>query len=208
EWALRLYRQIKAHSVALYYYNGFWKSPSGFSLANQKYTFPKLSVYGASYRGPVFKGIFNAEAGYYQSHDDAQGNNPLLRNGEWRGLLGYEREVKANLKVSLQYYMEYMEDHANYVANNPAPNAQNAVRHMLTLRMTQLLMQQNLMISIFNFYGVNEQDGFLKASANYKLDDHWQAELGGNVFYGKDEFTFFGQFEDASNVYASIRYNF
>ncbi|MCI5073396.1 hypothetical protein MRY82_10735, partial [bacterium] len=32
EWALRLYRQIKAHSVALYYYNGFWKSPSGFSL--------------------------------------------------------------------------------------------------------------------------------------------------------------------------------
>ena len=35
----------------------------------------------------------------------------------------------------------------------------------------------------------------------------WQAEIGGNIFTGKEE-SFFGQFEENSNVYAAIRYSF
>ena len=41
-----------------------------------------------------------------------------------------------------------------------------------------------------------------------KLDDHWNVELGGNVFIGDRKDTFFGQFDRNSNVYASVRYGF
>ncbi|NLC80882.1 MAG: hypothetical protein GX748_06830, partial [Lentisphaerae bacterium] len=44
--------------------------------------------------------------------------------------------------------------------------------------------------------------------ASYKIDDHWIAEVGGNLFFGEDDHTFFGQFERANNIYASLRYGF
>jgi len=39
-----------------------------------------------------------------------------------------------------------------------------------------------------------------QASASYKIDDRWIAEIGGNLF--------FGQFERDNNIYASLRYGF
>jgi hypothetical protein len=40
------------------------------------------------------------------------------------------------------------------------------------------------------------------------MNDHWTVEAGGNVFLGDEPHTFFGQFEDSTNVYAAARYSF
>ena len=40
------------------------------------------------------------------------------------------------------------------------------------------------------------------------MDDHWSVELGGNLFLGSDDDTFFGQFEDNSNAYLALHYGF
>jgi len=69
-------------------------------------------------------------------------------------------------------------------------------------------MNQNLRLSLFNFYSPSDEDGYLRANALYKMTDSLRFELGGNFFYGKDDFTFFGQFEDATNIYASVRTGF
>jgi hypothetical protein len=43
---------------------------------------------------------------------------------------------------------------------------------------------------------------------NFRYDDAWNFTAGLNLFGGRDDFTFFGQFEDANNAYVRIRYNF
>lgn len=209
ELAARLYRLIGPYETALYYYQGYWKTPEGQDSSSGLYTFPRLAVYGASVRGPLLGGIANVETGYYDSRDDNNGNNALVRNSEWRFLIGYEHELMPELTGSVQYYVEHMQDYDAYKANLPAGSYQkDENRQVFTLRLTQLLMNQNLTLSLFNFYSPTDEDGYVRPKVNYKLDDHWTLETGGNVFYGSSRKSFFGQFQDDSNIYASVRYGF
>jgi len=208
EIALRLHQLMGGYETALYYYNGYWKSPEG-QDSSGLFTFPSLSVYGASVRGPLAGGIGNAELGYYDSTDDTKGANSLIRNSEWRALLGYERELLPEFTGAVQYYLERMEDHDSYLsALSAGAFAKDESRHVVTIRLTKLLMNQNLTLSLFNFYSPSDEDGYIRPKINYKLDDNWILETGGNVFFGKRNETFFGQFEDNSNVYVSVRYGF
>jgi hypothetical protein len=42
----------------------------------------------------------------------------------------------------------------------------------------------------------------------YSPTDKWQVRAGVNVFSGKDNYTFWGQFEDASNAFIAYRIYF
>lgn len=209
ELSARLYRRVESYELALYGYHGFWKSPGGFEPSSQKGTFPRLSVYGASVRGPVLSGIGNLETGYYDSRDDRSGDNVLVRNSEVRFLAGYEREIVRDLTGGLQYYVEKMVDYDDYRSTLPSSALpQDEYRQLITLRLTQFLMSQNLRLSFFTFYSPTDKDAYPRASANYKVNDAWQVEAGTNFFFGDDKRSFFAQFEDNSNVYAALRYSF
>ncbi len=207
EWALRLYRNIAAYETALYAYHGFWKSPGGMDAVSGRAIFPELSVYGASIRGPIFKGIGNTEIGYYDSHDDDNGTNPLINNSEFRVLIGYEQEIKRNLTAGFQYYLEHLLDYDNYRSGLPTgiPN-RDENRHLFTLRLTLLTHSQNVNWSLFSYYSPSDRDFYLRPHVLYKLDDNWSIEAGGNLFGGDNKHSFFGQFEDNSNMFGSIRY--
>ena len=195
EIALRIRRYIKSWDVALYGYNGFWKTPQGFDPLSGQNTFPKLSVYGASMRGALAGGIANLEAGYYDSREDRNGDDPFVPDSQIRLLAGYEHELATDLTGSAQYYLEHTPD-------------TNHNRHVLTLRLTQMLMNQNLTLGLFTYWSPSDQDGYLRPSAAYKLTDNWLLEARGNVFFGKNDNTFFGQFEDNSNLALAARYSF
>ncbi|HCK32254.1 MAG TPA: hypothetical protein DHW10_01795, partial [Rhodospirillaceae bacterium] len=77
-----------------------------------------------------------------------------------------------------------------------------------TLRLTKMMLNQNLTLSLFNFWSPSDSDGYVRPKANYKINDHWTAEAGGNIFYGESRDTFFGQLEDNTNIYASLRRSF
>jgi len=64
------------------------------------------------------------------------------------------------------------------------------------------------MLSAFNFWSPNEEDGHLRLRATYKLSDAWQVEGGGNLFYGQKENTFFGQLQDNTNLFLGVRRSF
>lgn len=209
EIAARLFRTIRGYELALYGYRGYWKSPAGMDPADGKSTFPPLSVYGASFRGPAGPGIANLEFGYYDSRSDRGGDDPLVRNSELRFLAGYEQEIATDLTAGLQYYLEYMLQYGPYRDTlPPGQHPRDEDRHLLTLRLTQLLLRQNLELSFFGYYSPSDEDLYLRPNISYKIDDHWTAEIGGNIFWGEHDWTFFGQFEKNTNIYAGVRYGY
>lgn len=209
EWALRLYRNLGSYEVAAYGYEGFWKSPGGSDPNSGRALFPRLQVFGGSARGPLARGIVNFESGWYRSADDLSGRNPFINNSEVRYLVGYEQELGHELTGGIQYYVEQMLEYDNYRRTLP-PGMKRAdeFRQVVTFRLTKLLMSQNLQVGAFVYYSPSDNDAFIRPKVNYKLSDHWIVEVGGNIFVGQDEHTFFGQFERNNNVYCSMRYGF
>ena len=209
ELSFRLYRTIGSIEAAMYFYEGHWKSPGGINQANGHALFPKLRVTGASMRGLIAKGIGNIEVGYYDSHDDRKGNNSFVNNSEFRALVGYEQEIARNLTLGTQYYLEHLFDYSNYQSTLPIGFPQrDQNRHLLTTRLTLLTHSQNTTWSLFSYYSPSDMDFYLRPKVNHKINDRWITELGGNIFGGRKDYTLFGQFQNNSNVYLSIRYGF
>ena len=208
ELSIRLYQTVNVYEAAIYYYDGFWKSPAGQNALTGNATFPALEVFGASLRGPIANGIGYIEVGYYQSEATAA-SDPLRRNSEYRYLLGYEQEVATELTLGAQFYLEYKLDYDQYLASLPVEViADDQYRRVFTLRLTQLLMQQNLRLSFFNFYSPSDEDGYTRINISYKFTDELKAEGGLNFFYGQQAHTFYAQFEENSNLYTAVRYEF
>lgn len=209
EIATRIYKQIHGYDLALYGYWGYWKSPAGFNAAQTIAQYPSLDVYGASAQGSLGRGIVSGEIGYYDSKDDKNGSNGLINNSEMRYLLGYTQEIGRDFTAGLQYYVEQMLRYQSYMAGIPAGNPhRDEFRHLVTLRLTKLLMNQNLQCSFFTYYSPSDEDAYFRPNLHYKVNDQTALEVGGNIFTGDKAHTFFGQFEDNSNVYASVRYSF
>ena len=207
EIAARLYGNVDAYELAAYVYRGYWKNPRGMRASGELF-FPELSVYGASLRGPAAGGIVSAEVARYDSREDRDGTDPRIPNSQWRALVGYERELWPEFTAGVQYYAEATSDFgALKDALPPSEDAGERIRHTLTLRLTQLAMNQRLTLSAFNFWSPNVEDGHLRLRAGYEITDVWRAEAGANVFYGEDN-TFFGQFGDNSNIFLAVRRGF
>ena len=171
--------------------------------------FPRLSAFGASARGRAWKGIANIEVGYYDSRQDQSGKNPFVPNSQLRLLAGYEHEVAKDFTAGVQYYLEHMLDYGAYRRALPLGTlVAEEDRHLLTLRLTRLAMYQNLRLSLFTFYSPSDQDAYLRPNVRYRINDHWSVDAGANVFLGKEHHTFFGQFEDNTNIYLGMRYSF
>lgn len=209
ELAVRMSKNIEGYELALYGYRGFWKSPVGFNPRSDKAASTRLNSYGASLRGSLQGGIFNLEVGYYDSRADRSGDNPYQPNSEMRYLFGYEREVAKELTAAGQFYLEQLLNYDDYRSTLPEGQAaRDEYRHVLTLRLTKLLLQQNLTLGLFSYWSPTDTDFYLRPNLKYKLNDNWLLTAGGNLFGGADAHTFFAQLEDNSNVYAGLRYSF
>lgn len=205
----RLSGNLGGMELALYGYSGFWQEPEGYLPERQSGYYPRLNVWGGSVRSALFGGIGNIEAGYYDSIDNPDSDNPFVRPGEIRVLAGFERELARDLTGGVQYYIESIRHYDNYrLVLPPGAHARDENTTTLTLRLTQLLLEQNLNLSLFIYYSPDRNDGYARPKFTYKLTDQWLIDGGFNLFWGKDEYTFWGQFRDNSNIYAGLRYGF
>ena len=207
ELSIRVYRFLGAFESALYYYRGFWKSPGGLDSISGKATFPKLGVYGTSLRGPLGEGIVSLEGGYY--HSPLASTGSASKNNEIRIFVGYEIELGQDFTLGVQYYVERRLRRKEYTGLWPyGVGIEGKVRDLFTARITKLLLQQNLRISLFNFFSPSDQDGYLRCQASYKISDALKIDGGLNLFYGRDKFTFFNQLQSNNNIYFGLRYAF
>ncbi len=208
ELAARLYKNIGGYEYALYGYRGYWKSPGGVNATGSQATFPDLNVYGTSVRGAVAKGIGNFEFGYYESADDQSGKDGLTNNSELRFLFGYTQEIGKDFTAGLQYYLEHLVDYGRYKDSSPAGLARDRNRRLITVRLTKLLMNQNLRCSLFTYFSPSDKDAYMRPNLHYKASDNLAFEVGANIFFGDYPDTFFGQFENNTNIYIGMRYSF
>ncbi|MGD9159316.1 MAG: hypothetical protein PVG39_12965 [Desulfobacteraceae bacterium] len=207
EIAVRIYRNISNYELAVYGYLGYWKRPGGQDTLGIS-IFPELNVYGASARGQIGYGIGNIEIAYYHSSDDKNGSNPSIDNSEMRYLIGYAQELAKDFNASLQYYLEYMLDYNEYLANLSDGPIRDEDRHVITLQLTKLLMNQNLDLSLSSYYSPSDRDAYLRPLVYYKYNDKITMEAGANIFFGEESHTFFSQFENNTNIYTAVRYSF
>ncbi len=208
EIAVRVYKNVNNYEYAVYGYRGFWKSPGGQNPSTAKAIFPDLNVYGASVRGNVGKGIGNLELGYYESDDDQSGENGNINNSELRFLAGYTQEIGKDFTAGLQYYIEHMLDYSRYQDSSPSGLDRDRNRHLITVRLTKLLMNQNLRCSLFTYFSPSDKDVYMRPNINYKVSDNLAVEAGANIFFGDYPDTFFGQFQNNTNIYTGLRYSF
>ena len=209
ELYLRAHRRFGSWELALYGYDGFWKGPEGFDLDRGVYLFPDLAVYGGSARGPLAGGIFNVEYGYYDSKNAGLHGNDYAPPSEQRLLLGYQRELARELTLGLQYYLTHIEDYGDYQNDRlPGSPDRDRNRHVATVRLSKLLMNQDLRLSLFAFVSPSDEDGYVRPQLYYKFDDRRSVEVGANVFFGEDNDSFFGQLKDNTNIYTAFRYDY
>ncbi len=209
EYALRLSSNLDGIEYALYGYYGFWSTPEGLNPAAMELVYPKLAVYGGSVRGAMAGGISHLELGYYDARENRDGENPNLRGSEIRLLLGHERELARDLTAGVQYYLERKQNYRAYLAALPPGSpAADENRHLLTLRLTKLLLLQNLRLSLFVYWSPSDRDVHLRPKLHYKISDRWAVETGANIFLGRHDHTFWGQFQDNSNAYLGLRRTF
>ncbi len=210
EAGLRLFRNILGLDLSVYAYRGFFHSPAGEVEPGPRlrFFFPPLDVYGASAQGAAFGGVASLEAGYYDSRSDRSGRKAAVENSSIRLLGGYQRELVPDLTASSQYYVQVVQDHDAYLrARGPGMAKRPTARHVLTLRLTQLLLHQTLRLGVFALASPNEGDWYLGPEARYQITDALSATLGVNAFGGPRR-TEYGQFEGNSNLYAVVRYAF
>ncbi|MBK1695791.1 DUF1302 family protein [Rhodovibrio salinarum] len=202
EWAARLHRPIGRYDSALYFYDGYWKSPEGQLPGSQRATFPRLRSYGASVEGPMpggLGGIANAEVAYYDSLDDRDGTDPTVPNREVRVLLGYEREIVANLTGAVQFLRTQRLDD---------PPARDDRRNLWTVKLQKDWPGEQVTATLFAFYSPTDQDGYLRPRVSWSPTDRWTLEAGVNWLFGADDDTRFGQLRDNSNAFVAARIGF
>jgi hypothetical protein len=215
EIAGRLYTSMAGFDLSGYYYKGFWHEPSAtpndfFMPSAITLSYPKLNVYGASAQGTVpIGGILSLEFGYYDSEDDRDGVNPLIKNSEVRYLIGYSRAFPDDLTIGVQYFRKEFLDYDNYLANlAPGMPASEDYRDEITVSVRKQLMQQKMTLYVFAYYSLVDEDYYILPSIEYKYSDELSLKVGGNFWGGDDKTTFLAQFDDNDNIYASIRFDF
>ncbi len=205
----RLYGTAGAFELAAYGYVGYWPQPRALDLDANRLSYARLGVYGASVRGPLLGGLFNVEGAFYDSFEDRDGADPATPNSQLRGLVGYERELFPKFQMGLQYYLEYTLDYDELIDESLWPDyEQNEFRHLLTLRLTQLLLMDNLELSLFTFFSPDELDTYIRPRITYKIAEPLAFIAGANLMFGRDDYTFFGQLKENTNVYVRLRYSF
>jgi hypothetical protein len=137
------------------------------------------------------------------------GTDPTTPNSQFRGLAGYERELFPKFQMGLQYYLEYTLKYDELQSNSLWPAyEQHEFRHLLTLRLTQFLVMDNLELSLFTFFSPDELDTYIRPRITYKIIEPLAIVVGANLMFGRHDYTFFGQLKENTNVYARLRYSF
>ncbi|OGW80294.1 MAG: hypothetical protein A3G33_03635 [Omnitrophica bacterium RIFCSPLOWO2_12_FULL_44_17] len=212
EIATRLYRNLREYETAIYAFKGFFNQPVGIKNESTKEVFyPKLAVFGASIRGPVpsVGGIASGEIGYSDSLQDRSGENRLIENSGMKYLLGYERDFPKDWRIGTQYFVEQMLNFDEFKTNSqPGDIPRDEFRQLLTFRITKLFWLQTLEASLFTFYSPADIDAYIRSRLTWQANDRWKLTVGANIFFGKHDWTQFGQLEGNDNFYIRIRYSF
>ncbi len=213
ELAARLHTTLGTMDVALYAFRGYWHQPDK-GLQGANIIFPHLNNYGLTLQDSILGGVLSLEAGFYQSADDISGTNPFISNSQYRYLIGYEREVVTDVILALQFYGEFMDNYAAYLAAaapaftaglGPQPLPEH--RKIGTFNLRALWMNQTLTTSLFGMAVINGGK-MLIPDIHYAVTDEFSINIGGHIFWDGPDSWMLGMMKHDDNVYVNAKWSY
>jgi len=214
EAAVRVHTMMGATDVAFYASRGFWHQPDkGFDGVSQV-IYPRLNTYGFTVQQSVLGGVLSLEAGFYDSVDDSNGDNPWIANAQQRWLLGYEYDIATVVTLAVQLYGEIMQDYALYLTaaqaafdagQGPQPLAEH--RKIATINLRSLWLNQTLTASFFAML-VEKGGQMYNPDVHYAVTDVFSLNIGAHMFTQGPDSWLLGMMNPNDNVYLNAKWGF
>jgi hypothetical protein len=208
DWSLmtRLNTKLMGKEFAIFYTDTKSLMPDSYDLDSQMNYFADLRTFGLNIRDELGSGIWAYDAAYFDL-DDESGNDPFMPNDSYRHILAYDIELASERSLGLQWYYEKRMDQSAYLTTATDTMDRSSDYSLMTMRLTQMLLSQNMTLSLYIFHSISQKDTYYRANLFHKFDDHWMLNIGINQITGPQQARF-GQLSDNSNYFAAIRWSF
>ena len=161
----------------------------------------RLPLIGASFGKSVLGAVIRGEAAYYfdknLSSEDLSVNGIKVKDYA-NYLIGYDHNW-FGVNVSMQFIQEYIIDYEDDIKNDEFQST-------TTFLASKTFLNETLELSLFSYYGINDNDALLRPKLSYDLSDGFNVLFGTDIFIG-DEGNF-GQYYENDMVYMKVRYDF
>ena len=178
------------------------------SALHERYT-----VVGGSFSTTIASVVLRSEAAAYLNKTFTGLENPgtpsatfaTNEHHQLHGLAGLDWSL-FGVDMSSQYILQYIHDYQEALM----PDEYD---HTLTFRLRDSNMAKTLTWELFTYIGFdpedieNSTDALLRPSLTYSIEDGVEIETGAEIFLG-DESGKFGQYEDNTMAYVSLRWYF
>lgn len=161
----------------------------------------RVPLVGASFGKSVLGAVLRGEAAYYFDKNLAAENftvNGVREKDYINYLIGYDHNW-FGVNVSMQFVQEYILDYEEDIVNDEYQSTS-------TFLASKTYMNETLELSLFSYYGINDEDALLRPKLSYDLSDGFNILLGADIFVGEQGS--FGQYDDNDMVYVKVRYDF
>ena len=161
----------------------------------------RLPLVGASFSKSLLGAVIRGEGAYYFDKNFEAENFAIncIREKDYANyLVGYDHNW-FGVNVSFQFIQEYIMDYEEDIINDEFQST-------TTFLASKTFINETLELSLFSYYGINDNDALLRPKISYDLSDGFNVLLGTDVFIG-DEGNF-GQYDENDMVYAKVRYDF
>jgi len=168
----------------------------------------RLPLVGASFGKSLFGAVIRGEGAYYFGKQFSAGSisapqdfpeEGLLEKDYTNYLIGYDHNW-LGVNVSLQFIQEYILDYEEIIGNDEFSST-------ATFLASKTFLNETLELSIFSYFGINNEDMLLRPKISYDFADGFNILFGYDIFIGDEEGNF-GQYDDNDMVYFKVRYDF
>ena len=185
--------------------------PTGTPTLTAQYE--RYTVVGGSFSTTIGSVVLRSEAAAYLDRAFTAIETPgpptrtlaTSKHHQLHGLAGLDWSL-LGVDMSSQYILQYIHDY-------DAALMSEEYDHTLTFRMRDSNMAETLTWELFTYVGFdpedieNSTDALLRPSLTYSMEDGVEIETGAEIFLG-DESGKFGQYEDNTMAYVSLRWYF
>lgn len=162
---------------------------------------------GASATGAIGAGVALAEIAFIETDLKSGNMNPYFFGRRMKALLGYARDVGADLSLSVQYHIDTETDYDAYRrALAPMVQAAPQTRQTMYFKVQQRLLHQTLGLGV-QLFAAFDGGKYVNPFASYSIADGLNLEVGSNWFSGPTTSPY-GMMKHDRNVYTSLRYSF
>lgn len=182
--------------------------PLGLTLAPQHH---RLTLGGGSFSTEIKGIVLRGEGAYYSGKQFSALNtmglpSELMKKNYLQYLVGTDLNIGETL-FSAQFIQRTIMDYDESIVLGKTDN-------MLTFLLNRTLLRETLMLQLFGYVGLSNEDALIRPTLSYDFADGFKILAGANIFYrGNDSIPpdineMFGYYDDNDMVYLKVKYSF